>query len=401
VVVHSSTYALAADGSDTATITATVLDPGGVPVAGDDVTSRLATAGDAPGSCGSLGPGAGAVSLTDADGVVSLAYQASTDDVVCALRVTEGATGQSDQVLIGQGTAAEREPTITYVVPAPLVPGAPTQFTITVANPSSAAIRDPQVRLAITGKSRNARGVHASQVHLAIADGATKGTFRRLDLTGSTTRNGEIAGTIELGVGSLAAGASRSILVEISVDPAAVTFAATGRSLQFQIDLVQVNRADGSTTTLASAFDTARVVAARTIAGSHDGDVVVTSGSAVVVGAQVSGSVVVKPGASVEIEDSTITGRVDARGATGFQLCGSHVGGSVTVTSARGFVLAGDAGDDGCPPNTIGGALNIHDDTHGVDAIANTVSGPVSTIGNSGRGPLPVDTRPEITGNHP
>ncbi len=81
------------------------------------------------------------------------------------------------------------------------------------------------------------------------------------------------------------------------------------------------------------------------------------------------------------------------------QICGTEVGGSVFVSGAKGFVLIGDPGDDGCAINRIGGSLILMSNHHGLDAIGNHVARTVFASGNSGAGPFPEDTAPEVSGN--
>ena len=61
--------------------------------------------------------------------------------------------------------------------------------------------------------------------------------------------------------------------------------------------------------------------------------------------------------------------------------------------------LVGDSNDDDCAPNTLRGTLMLVKNTGGVEAIGNHVGGAVIATANSGAGPLPEDTAPEITGN--
>jgi hypothetical protein len=113
------------------------------------------------------------------------------------------------------------------------------------------------------------------------------------------------------------------------------------------------------------------------------------------------GGVVVAPGTSVLIEGATVGGTVVADGSSSVVICGSTIKGSVTVSHATGFVLIGDAGDDKCPVNNIGGSLTMKHNTHGLEAINNKVAGAVITSGNSGTGPFKEDKAPEVSGNGP
>jgi hypothetical protein len=79
-------------------------------------------------------------------------------------------------------------------------------------------------------------------------------------------------------------------------------------------------------------------------------------------------------------------------------MCGSSAS-SVTVENATGFVVVGDPAD-GCAANTLSGPLVLIHNTGGVQAIGNTVAGAVTASGNSGAGPFPNDTAPNVSGNH-
>jgi uncharacterized repeat protein (TIGR01451 family) len=148
---------------------------------------------------------------------------------------------------------------------------------------------------------------------------------------------------------------------------------------------------------------TVSVTCATTVAGTRSGTLTLGPGSTcIAAGAHVTGSVIVHAGAAVDLEGATIDGPIDATDApSAFRLCGSTVGGSVSVSNATGFVLVGDPGDDACPVNTIHGSLSLKNNTHGVEAIGNHVSGAVLASGNSGAGPFADDTGPDISGKGP
>jgi hypothetical protein len=166
----------------------------------------------------------------------------------------------------------------------------------------------------------------------------------------------------------------------------------------------------GSPTTCMAAgsnFDQVGVVAGitvpppctTTVTGNHVGPLVTGAGLTCLKGAHLTGSVVVARGASLDVENSTVGGSIVATGAGAVTVCGTTVRGSVVVTAARGFVLIGDPGDDGCAANRIGGSLVLVDNRHGLDAVGNRVNGAVVVSGNSGAGPFPEDTAPEVSGN--
>ncbi len=140
------------------------------------------------------------------------------------------------------------------------------------------------------------------------------------------------------------------------------------------------------------------VTCTHTITGSVNGAVIAGGDSTCIVNAQINGAIVVSRGTSLAVENSTVTGAITANGPDAFQLCGSSTGGAVTVSGATGLVIIGDPGDAACAPNTIGGALNARNDTHGVEIIGNTIRGPLVTSNDSGPGPFPGDVT-TISGN--
>ena len=117
-------------------------------------------------------------------------------------------------------------------------------------------------------------------------------------------------------------------------------------------------------------------------------------------GATIGGSLVIRPGTTVVIVNSTIGGSLSASDAGAFALCGSTVNGDVSVTGATGFVLIGDPLDDGCAGNSIGGNVRLSSNRAGVEMSSNPrIGGSVSFLNNSGAGPFPGDSSPEIAAN--
>ncbi|HEX3542519.1 MAG TPA: SBBP repeat-containing protein [Acidimicrobiales bacterium] len=148
-----------------------------------------------------------------------------------------------------------------------------------------------------------------------------------------------------------------------------------------------------------SATTSLAVTTSRTLTGAVTGGVVVAPGTTVLLrGATVNGSVTVQPGGALDVESSTINGSLLADQPAALRLCATTTAGSVTVAGAGGFVLVADAGDDACGANNIGGSLNLLNNTAGVEAIGNQLGGALTQSGNSGAGPFPEDTAPEITG---
>ncbi|MDQ6614735.1 MAG: Ig-like domain-containing protein, partial [Actinomycetota bacterium] len=141
------------------------------------------------------------------------------------------------------------------------------------------------------------------------------------------------------------------------------------------------------------------VTCTTTITGNRTGAIILRPGSTCLSGAHITGSIIVAAGATLDVENSTITGSITAVKPSTFRLCGSTIRGAVSVTGATGFVLIGDPGDDGCATNSIGGSLTLLNNTHGLEVIGNHVAGVLVVSGNSGKGPYPEDTAPEISGN--
>ncbi|MDP9418634.1 MAG: Ig-like domain-containing protein [Actinomycetota bacterium] len=136
-----------------------------------------------------------------------------------------------------------------------------------------------------------------------------------------------------------------------------------------------------------------------TITGDFAGGVVVKTGETVTVcGATVSGSITVKPGGALNVENSR-TGSIAAAGAGPVRICGSSIGGIVKVSDSRSWVLVGDP-PDGCAPNTVRGSLIMEGNHHGVQVIGNTVTGGVIATDNTGSGPFPNNTTAVIADNH-
>jgi hypothetical protein len=143
------------------------------------------------------------------------------------------------------------------------------------------------------------------------------------------------------------------------------------------------------------------VTCATNISGSRSGGVVLGPGSTCIVNANVAGSVTVPKGAVLDLEGATISASIIASGPGTVRLCGTTIAGSLSINGATGFVLIGDTGDDACAANTISGSLTLQNNTGGVEVIGNHVGGRVTASGNSGTGPFPDDTGPDVSGNGP
>ncbi|HEX3873381.1 MAG TPA: Ig-like domain repeat protein [Solirubrobacteraceae bacterium] len=136
-----------------------------------------------------------------------------------------------------------------------------------------------------------------------------------------------------------------------------------------------------------------------TISGTHVGTLEVTSSTCVKPGAVVKGAINIHATGALDVEGASVSGAIDATGTTGVvRVCGSNIGGTVDIRNALALVIVGDPGDAACAPNTIGAALVVENNTHGVEVIGNTEHGLISS-GNSGPGPFPGDPT-TISGNH-
>jgi hypothetical protein len=127
---------------------------------------------------------------------------------------------------------------------------------------------------------------------------------------------------------------------------------------------------------------TARAESPPCMSGAHGSQTVGSGQNLVVCGGQISGSIIVHTGASLDVENARVTGGVKASGATHVRLCGDTIGGNVQIDLSSGPVFVGDP-DDGCAANTIG-PLNVFHNTHGVDVSDNTIHGSMSFDENAG-----------------
>lgn len=153
------------------------------------------------------------------------------------------------------------------------------------------------------------------------------------------------------------------------------------------------NNFAGSTGTTTETF-----ACAKTLTGPQ-GALMVSSGTVCLDHAQVKGSVTVLGTGSVSITNSTVSGEItDSRGGA-LAVCGTTVGINIVAVEASGFVLIGDPGDDYCAGNTVGLAIRVINNAHGVDVVGNRYGVSLAAVGNSGHGPYSADTAPEIANN--
>jgi hypothetical protein len=122
------------------------------------------------------------------------------------------------------------------------------------------------------------------------------------------------------------------------------------------------------------------------------GPLTVASGRDVCVapGAMITGPVTVKPGGLLVVDGATLTGPVKASGAELVRICGSRLTGPLTADGSDGPVVVGGDADTGpCAGNTITGAVQLTNNTAGVEFNNNRVVGPVTITGNTGTLPPP------------
>lgn len=167
-------------------------------------------------------------------------------------------------------------------------------------------------------------------------------------------------------------------------------------------DHTVVAKYGGDDTHLPSASDPATdvtVTCTRTISGQYTKQLRVTSGTTCVQqGANLTGSIVVGPGARLDVEGASVRGSIVAADSGAIRICDSSAQ-MIAISRATEFVLIGDP-DNGCEPNTVRGVLLAYQNTGGLAIIDNTVGRATFNIGNSGAGPLPGQDEPIVRGNH-
>ncbi|MEU8301238.1 M64 family metallopeptidase [Micromonospora sp. NPDC048909] len=118
------------------------------------------------------------------------------------------------------------------------------------------------------------------------------------------------------------------------------------------------------------------------ISGRYTGALVVTSGVTCLRGATVSGAVVVRPGAALVAERSSISGSLAATGANAIELLNTTVRGAVTVTGTTDHVTV--VGTE------VTGAMLLSGNVTGTTAPI-VAGNEVTTLHCSGNSPAPVD----------
>ncbi|GIJ45041.1 peptidase [Virgisporangium aliadipatigenens] len=112
-----------------------------------------------------------------------------------------------------------------------------------------------------------------------------------------------------------------------------------------------------------------------TVTGVRAGSVVAATGVTCLSNARIAGTVTVRPGASLVVKDSVITGRLTADRAASVQLLGANVTGAVAVTGTTGDVTVAGT--------TVTGAVALSGNAgRGVILAGNRIVGAVACGGN-------------------
>ena len=109
------------------------------------------------------------------------------------------------------------------------------------------------------------------------------------------------------------------------------------------------------------------------VTGSVSGGVVLAPGTTCLLHANVSGGISVPAGATLDLENSTVSGSISANHPAGIRICGSTTG-AISVSAATGYVRIGDRADN-CKPNTVNGGLTAANNTAGGTISGNTITG--------------------------
>ncbi|HEX3540315.1 MAG TPA: DUF11 domain-containing protein [Acidimicrobiales bacterium] len=262
----------------------------------------------------------------------------------------------------------------TKTGPANVVPGTDATYTVTMTNngPSDAAV--PVLTDPIPAGT-----TFVSETHPAgwtCTDPAVGTTGPPLTCTAAT----------------LALNASASFTVTLHVSPAAagttVTNIATASSNT--TDPIPGNNS-GQAPTI--------VTCDHNLTANVPGSLTLSGGTWCLTNITVGGAIIVKPGTTVFVIHSTITGSITATNPAGFSACQSNLA-AVTITGATGFVLIANPGDDLCLGNKINGAVSLTSNTGGVEVSHNViVGGSMYLRNNTGGGPFAEDNSPEIEAN--
>jgi hypothetical protein len=135
------------------------------------------------------------------------------------------------------------------------------------------------------------------------------------------------------------------------------------------------------------------------------GKLVVKAGQAIELtsSAKVSGELVVRAGGALDVEGATVSGALNASGATLLRICGANITSTTKAVKGTGSVVMGE-GTAECPASTFHGnvtikenqagvlirkdaflaSLKVQNNAGGTTVVENTVGGELVVTGNSG-----------------
>ena len=119
----------------------------------------------------------------------------------------------------------------------------------------------------------------------------------------------------------------------------------------------------------------------KTITGTHDGPLTVSSGVTCLDDATINGPVTVRTGAGLYASGSEVRGALTASGAVNVLLCGTTVSGPASLTGGTRVWLGNHNGE--CAPATIKGPVRVTGTTGQVTIDGTTVSGPLVVQNNT------------------
>lgn len=348
----------------------TVTDGFGNPVPGVSVTFTS----PASGPSGQFGAAGSVVVQTDTNGVATAA-PFTANGVTGSYNVTASASGLSS-VPFALTNNAQADLAVTKTGPATATPGTTATYVVTVTN--NGPLRALQALVA--------DATPAGTTFVSLTQTAGPAFACSTPAPGTT-------GTISCGLATFANGATATFSVKLHVNattPSGMIVAQTATVSSATTDPNPANNRSTANTTVRCDYNLTGRQPALTLSGAQ---------TWCVTGATVNGLISIRNGANVVIAGSTVQGRISATGGGMLSICGSHVQ-TISVSGATGFVLIGDPGDDACGANAVAGGVTLTSNRAGLEVSKNnSIGGTVELSSNSGVGPFPDDTRPEIEGN--
>jgi uncharacterized repeat protein (TIGR01451 family) len=345
----------------------------------------VSTPNGSSGSCGSgiitATAGSGSVTLSGGSiatggsctfSVSTTGTSPGTKDNSVQVASTNGGTGNTSNasVLVNSADLA-----VTKTGPATTTPGSNATYAISLHNNGPGDALFPVLTDALAPGTTFVSETHPAGWNCNDPIVATNGT---MSCSAATLTNG--------------ATATFALTVHVNVTTASgtpVDNTATASATSF--DPVSTNN---------SATQPTKAVCDHVVTGSLPGAVTLNGGSWCVNNAAIGGALIIRPGTTAVITNSTIGGLISATDPGAVTLCGSKVSGEVGISGATGFVLIGDPGDDGCAGNSIGGAVRLSSNHAGVEVGHNPrIGGSVTLTNNSGAGAFPDDVIPEVEAN--